>query len=428
MSVDEDISGDGVAARNEDCRSSFPRLSFSERQKNERTKMRRERQRELKPIERKILDFLYEGWFKKSCFCTLSDKEIAHRICEEYTEVSSSVKNLEAQGFLYGFRKGCRFLLPSEKLFEFNASNLVNDSGLVRPEKVSRHKECSLFDYRVSRRFSKEIQRKLSRIGMRGLPAWSEKCADEVRKLREIDGFTEDEITNTLDFIVNDVKAVGFCFGKNIRSTSGIRDRWRSGLTKFETAYNAMKESKMANPNVEDPDSLPYALRNYPDGSLRRVLTAPFENDEDPVVREHSAAGDFYSELMMLPRPDWKIVDQRFLEWEQLCYDISMLLDEFVDDRGWRQSLFQDFLRTTNMKNPSLKFYTSDILRQKLSEFFEKWVEKGYSIPGRFMQPTADGTRIEFLEDSSYKDRIQHFLIDQKNLEPFKNATRVYEV
>lgn len=317
---------------------------------------------------------------------------------------------------------------PQTKPVQSKKTCPASPTGDVRPKPAKRY---SLFDYRASRRFAKQIQRSFP---IKGSATWTEDWAVVLRQLREIDGFTEKEIQDTLDYIVSDNipqgGASGFCYAKVMRSATCFRSKWRDGMSKFAHACSDMKSHKLDNPDPNDEDSIPDALRLLPDGSIRKIGTPP--RSEDSEFRLHKMVNEAYENFMNLPHPEWKISDQRFREWEQLCFDTALLLEEFVEDRGWNSQLFSIFFEVLEVDNKKLKFYTADILREKILVFFNDRAEQffvttiGYYNQIRMVSNGGPAKETaQYFEDDTFRIRAADFVEDQKQGIPFDRATEI---
>lgn len=317
-----------------------------------------------------------------------------------------------------------------------NTENLSFQRDLTNKNTKSAQKYTP-FDYRVSRRFSKQIQKAYP---MKAKITWNESWAEEIRKIREVDGFSEKEVTDTIQFILEDNMPRGdrgFCFAKVLRSCMNFRHKWKNGFTKFASAFEDMRANKLAHPDEEDEETLPDALRPVPmkgdvfevdDEKIkdkyytRKVLTPP--RDFPTGITIYPKTSETYKKLMDLPKPDWKINSKTFLEYEQFCYDFALLLEEFMMDRRWDRQLVNCFFEVLSVDCKNLKFYTLDILRERVKIFFEERVSTHFRYLVGFFNIWSRYQNKDWArnaEDTTYKERIADFIEGQKVLEPFRN-------
>lgn len=299
----------------------------------------------------------------------------------------------------------------------------------------------SPFDYRVSRRFSKNIQKAYP---MKAKITWNESWAEEIRKIRVVDGFSEKEIEDTIKFILNDNVPHGdrgFCFAKVLRSCLNFRHKWKNGLTKFASAFEDMRAEKLAHPDEDDEDTLPDALRKVPlVGDVfevkdeeteskfytRKILTPPRDFPDNS--GRFPKTSETYQRLLDLPRPKWKLNSKSFLEYEQFCFDLALLFEEFILDRHWNPKTVDLFFEVLKVDCKELKFYTTDILRERVQIFFFERVQVHFPhIVGYFnIWSKYQGKKWgRNAKDDTYRQRLEDFLADQKELEPFRNSTSI---
>ena len=403
-------------------------------------------------LDWRLLQLMYDKFFKHNKPCFMKAERLAY-ILSGGTSTAASIRNsrcrLKKAGLItvqnaksdfsnktvaYCFitEKGENlmksFFANKDKSAECSESPVSSDLQAI---KTKDDKKYSLFDYRISRRYSKRIQKSYP---MKSKNEWNESWAEVLRKLREIDNFTEKEIEDTIDFIISDNKPRnGFCFAKVLRSPLQFRSKWKNGMTKFCTAYEEMKAHKLSNPDIEDEESLPFALREINDNGrkIQRKVFDPPRNltSDNPIDLKISQA---YEDLMSLPHPQWKLNSDNFLQYEQFCFDLSLLFEEFILDRGWDKQIIDQFFEVQRVDNKNLKFYTTDILREKVEVFFKKRVPKYFPLSiGKFNQLQEHYLEhrpvVVYYPDETYMSRIDDFLADQRELCPFENATTVYD-
>lgn len=299
-------------------------------------------------------------------------------------------------------------------------------------KEVKPDKKYTDFDYRASKRFARDIQ---LAYPMKGQPPWSEEWADSFRKLRVLDGFTEEQIKETVKYILADVNprgSRGFCYAKVLRSGLQLRTKWRNGMTKFASAYEDMRAEKMVDPDINDEENLPFALRDAVsengETSKRKVFTPPREVTSDNEFYQKTC--EAYEKLLSLPTPNWKYSAKNFLEHEQFCYDLSLFFEELIMDRNWSSDVIDHFFQVLQVDNKNLQFYTADILRDKVKVFFKDRVDKYFgSDIGKFNQwaQLNDKIVVKNDDDEDYLQRVYDFLEDQKQLKPFDRATEIIE-
>lgn len=201
-------------------------------------------------------------------------------------------------------------------------------------------------------------------------------------------------------------------------------------MTKFCTAYEDMKAKRLANPDINDEETLPFALRKYPDGTNRRILTPPRDITSEAQTPKNIA--ETYERLMSLPHPDWKMNSEKFLKWEQYCFDLSLFFEELIEDRGWEDRITDHFFLILKKDNEKLKLYTLDILKEKVKIFFEDRVPKfcscdigRYNQWGKIVRNGKIVWRAWFNYDETYLQRFYDFAMDQANGDPFARQTEL---
>lgn len=406
------------------------------------------RPKSIQYLDWRLLQFMYDRFFRYGKSCSMSAKRLAYILggakCSEGSIRNSrarlkkekliTVQNMKSD-FSNKTVSYCFITEQGDKIMKgfFNKKNSIDiQEESTIPKEPSKQYKYNDFDYKVSRRYIKRIQKAYL---MKSTVEWSEECADVIRKLREIDKFTEQEITDTIDHILSDnIPRNGFCLAKVLRSPLQFRSKWKNGLTKFCSAYEDMKAKKLSNPSIDDEETLPVALRECYNSSgkkeKRKVFDPPRSLDSNDFVDEK--INQLYEDLMCLPHPDWKLNSPKFLEYEQYCFDVSLLFEEFILDRNWDMALPSQFTEVLNVDNKGLKFFTTDILREKTIIFFKERIPKFFAQSvGKFNQIRKhyiDKRDIVMYDyDDSYCTRVEDFIEDQKILDPFKRATIIYD-
>lgn len=409
-------------------------------------------------LDWRLLQYMYDRYFRYGAPCFVKASRLAH-ILSPGKGTAASIRNSRCRLKKFGLITvenmrsdfSCKmvaycFLSPKGrelmiKLFNMKTKPAADndEDSAVQPREAppmkDSHKRYTNFDYRVSRRFSKQIQKAYP---MKRPIQWNEEQAECIRRLREIDKMTEEEILQTVEYILQDNQPKGeggFCLAKVIRSPLQFRAKWKNGMSKFISAYEDMKAKKLANPDINDESSLPPALRPLPKtktspSTTRKILTPPRNITSKNEI--HKLTAETYENLLSLPKPNWKLTDKRFLEFEQFAYDLSMFFEELIEDRNWKKTIVEQFFKVLEVDNKNLKFFTTDILREKVSVFFNERVPKFFkSEVGTFNQwrENAKGEKLFVIHwwDETYQQRVEDFLIDQKNLEPFENATEIID-
>lgn len=228
--------------------------------------------------------------------------------------------------------------------------------------------------HNISRRFHKRLN---ANLPMSGSPEWTPEWAEETRKLCSRDGYSVEEIAGTLDFIASDVAPFGFCFARNIRSLKGIRKKWRNGMSKFSTAYNAYMEKKTA--------------------EAEKVV---FKGEWAPEAEE------LEEDLLFLPHPRYSNPAKNSA-WGGCCNAIASLILKFVSERKWPASLFGALRgHILTMKKKGVIFGVSALV-SILVDFF-----RGYKGTVGYID---DGDGGHF--DDNYMDEIVQF---EKEMEKWK--------
>ena len=410
-------------------------------------------ERKLSPLQWRLFLYMYDRYFRYGKYCSITSKSLARIFSRQqsaeairnalnvlknknYIQVSlmpSDFHRLKTVAYRFPTDEGQRLFnnyhAMQDKLKQMRQNSVPISNTEQKPveEKVVKY---SNFDRKTSKRFARDIRKSLATLHIHKVPRWNDKAADEIRKLRQIDGYSEKDIEETLNYIVNDCKENGFCMAKNIRSCSTLRVKWRNGITKFDTAFEAMKEAKLEHPDLDDPETL--AL-NTCSSFERHVFTPPFPKvpDEESEQAQTTSKGKFrieyltnclYYQLVDLPTPNWKQTDSRFLEFEQLCYDTAVLFNEFVIKRGWPTRLLTRFAHILEIKNKKLQFWTVQILRENVWKFAHEWVDEGFFMEGWLWQIDKHGKKV-YEQDFGYKKRVDDFLVDQKAKKPFLHET-----
>lgn len=247
------------------------------------------------------------------------------------------------------------------------------------------------FDLLLSRRFFELLQRNLP---FKGTPEWSETWAEELRKLRELDGWSKREIRRTLDFICCDVSNSGFCFAKNIRSLSAIRKKWSNEMTAFANANLAMNRYlDKKEEQIENEDSIIHSYDIY-------LNLHSFQTSSEKIKRK---AIDFFDSVIE-HRPNFH--KKRTLSIHlSLVGRITDLLCEFVNERKWPITLFTTFF--SSLCRGDVEFWGIEFLLQRLDDFFDS-CEKSGLMSGFFYQ-NINGKKV-FDVDRTYRKRVKEFI------------------
>jgi len=266
-----------------------------------------------------------------------------------------------------------------------------------QPKEEETIQKYSYFDLLVSRRFHKLLNQNLR---FHKNPLWDSSWAEEVRKLREIDGWSKKEIRKTLDFICKDVSP-GFCLAKNIRSLRGIRKNWSNGMDAFSNANFRMKEfsgelfvSKKEERKQREEQDFEELIRD-------QMLEVPKE------IR--SKAKEFFEFLHSMKSTFLR--EKNSKKYDLICSKITKLICEFVTERKWPSSLFVsvlDFLRQKKFRGLNIV-----LLKESVLEFFEFQKKFGWVSTGFFFQ-SVNGKRV-FDSDQTYVERVKEFLGEIEN-------------
>ena len=252
-----------------------------------------------------------------------------------------------------------------------------NPISKIKPKKENKKQKTITFAHNLSKKFWKKINKAFP---IKGSPDWNIKWEIEVARLHTRDGYTIKEIADTLDFIISDVNETGFCFARNIRSLANIRIKWKNGMTKFSTAYNAMLE-KEKNKKLEEGQD-----ENNFEGKW---------SDE---------ASEFEEDLVFLPHPGYSN-PQKSAQWNSCCVKIAGLIFEFVNERKWPASLFGALRgHILDIKKKGFIFNTKMLIRI-IKEFFAK-----YKGPVGYIDDENGGHL-----DDTYMDRIAKFEEEASN-------------
>lgn len=426
-------------------------------------------------LDWRLLQYMYDRYFRYGRSCYVRASKLAHILSPGKGSAPSirnsrcrlkktgliSVENARSDfsngmiAYCFMTEKGKNLMTEFFKAKKQKHSNKSNDNPVedsVNTENSQNQRDLSNknnksqtkytpFDYRVSRRFSKQVQQAYP---MKSKITWNESWAEEIRKIRVVDGFTEKEITDTIEFILKDNVPHGdrgFCFAKVLRSCLNFRHKWKNGLTKFASAFEDMRAEKLAHPDEEDEDTLPDALRKVPkagdvfevDGKstkdeyfTRKILTPPRDYPDD--TGRFPKTSEVYRRFLNLPHPKWKLNSRSFLEYEQFCYDLSLLFEEFMMDRHWYSKTVDLFFKVLDVDCKDLKFYTVDILKERIRIFFYERVKVHFPhIVGHYNIWSKYQNKLwaRNSEDYDFKERIENFFEDQKELDPFRRPTKI---
>lgn len=192
-------------------------------------------------------------------------------------------------------------------------SRPADENSECKARKNAQRQKILIIAHNLSRRFHKKINKSLP---IKGSPAWNEKWDIEIARLHTCDGYSVEEIAQTLDFICQDKAPSGFCFARNIRSLANIRTKWKNDMTKFATAYNAMLEKQQEQTGM---------------------------NEKEPFDGKWAAeAEDLQEDLLFLPHPSYGSSAKKAI-WNKCCSSIAKLVWSFVEARKWPATLFGDF-------------------------------------------------------------------------------------